>query len=159
MLLVILAGLIWAVTWGPLRDIALIRPQSSNTVQPATSSPEPAAQRASTPKARSVSGSPKESSPNVQAEGIAANPEQIPAASVRPATPPPPPKFPTAVDVPIGTLGSSVTDSYGPPVARTLAVDEGGRIEIFIYRRARPDTATVIQVRNGRVVAAVTTAY
>lgn len=158
-LLLLLAGLIWAVTWGPLRDTPLLRSLTSNTVQPATPAPAPEAQIPSPPKVQRKSGSPKESAPNVPAEGVAATSEQVPVAAVPPSTPPPPPKFPTAVDVPIGTLGSSILESFGPPIARTLAVNGDGRVEILIYRRSRPDTTTLIQVRNGRVISAVTTAY
>jgi len=158
-LLVLLAGLIWAVMWGPLRDVSLVRPLTSNTVQPATPPAGAAAQNPSSPKAARAPGSRKEGGPGVPAETVAATSEQVPAAPVPASTPLPPPKFPTAVDVPIGTLGSSIVDAFGPPVARTIAVDEGGRIEIFIYRRSRPDTATVIHIRNGKVITAVTTAY
>ncbi len=159
-LLLLLAGLIWAVTWGPLRDTPLFRSLTSNTVQPATPPPAPEAQSPSPPnKVQHKSGSPKESAPKVAAEGVATTSEQVPVAAVPPSTPPPPPKFPTAVDVPIGTLGSSILDSFGPPIARTLAVNGDGRVEILIYRRSHPDTTTLIQVRNGRVISAVTTAY
>jgi hypothetical protein len=158
-LLALLAGLIWAVTWGPLRDMPLFRAQTSSTVQPATPPPGPAEQSPSTPKVQRKSGSPKEIGRNVPAASMAATSEQVPAAAVPPSAPLPPPKFPTAVDVPIGTLGSSLLDSFGPPIARTLAVNGDGRVEILIYRRSRPDTTTLIQVRNGRVISAVTTAY
>lgn len=157
-LIALLSGLIWAVGWGPLRGISLIQPQTSNTVQPATPAPAPASQIASPPKVRRASGASAVDRASVPAEGIAATSEQAPAAAM-PAPPAPPPKFPTAADVPLGTLGSSVVDSFGPPGARTLGVDEGARIEIFVYDRKRPDTTTVIRVRNGRVVSAVTTAY
>ncbi len=159
LLLALLAGLIWAVTWGPLRDFSLIRPQTSNTVRPSTPPPKPAAQSLSPPKGQRAPGSANESGGSAPAEGMAANPEHVPAAAVPPSTPLPPPKFPTAVDVPLGTVGSSILDSFGPPIARTLAVDDRGRVETFIYRRSRPDTATVIHVRNGRVVSSVTTSY
>ena len=158
-LLALLAGLIWAITWGPLRDLPLFRSMTSNTVQPATPPPAPEAQSPSPPKVQRKSGSPKESGPNVPPEGMAAASEQVSVAAVPPSTPLPPPKFPTAVDVPIGTLGYSLLDSFGPPVARTLAVNGDGRVEILIYRRSRPDTTTLIQLRNGRVISAVTTAY
>ncbi len=73
--------------------------------------------------------------------------------------PSPPRKFPTAADIPLGTLGSSILGQFGTPVARTTAVDENGKTELLIYHRKRPDSATVIHLRNGRVVATVTTAY
>jgi uncharacterized iron-regulated membrane protein len=157
-LLALLSGLIWAVVWGPLRGISIIQPQTSNAVQPATTAPEPASKTPSPPKVRRASNAPAEGGASVLAEGSAATSERAPA-SVVPTQAPPPPKFPTAADVPIGTLGSSILDSFGSPGARTLAVDDGARIEIFVYNRNRPDTTTVVRLRNGRVVSAVTTAY
>ena len=158
-LLALLAALVWAVTWGPLRDISLFRWQTNKAVQPATPVPGPEAQSLSPPKAQRKSGSAKESSPNVPVGDVAGTSEQLPAAAVPPSTPLPLPRFPTAVDVPLGTLGSSILDSFGPPIARTLAVNGNGRIELLIYRRSRPDTTTLIQLRDGRVISAVTTAY
>ncbi len=158
-LLLIMAGLIWAVVWGPWRNMSFGHPSVVNTVQPATTEPAGAAQTPAPPKARRAPIPAAESSPVGPAEAAAKTVEPVtPVPAVAP-TPPAPAKFPTAVDVPIGTLGSAITDSFGPPVARTMAVDEGGRTEILIYRRSRPDTATVIHVRNGRVITAVTTAY
>jgi cytoskeletal protein RodZ len=155
--LALLSGLIWAVGWGPLRGYSLIQ-QTSNTVQPATPAPEPTSQTLPPPKVQRASSAPAESKASIPAESDAATSERALASAVPPPAPPPP-KFPTAADVPIGTLGSFVLDSFGPPGARTLGVDDGARIEIFVYNRNRPDTTTVIRVRNGRVVSAVTTAY
>ena len=156
----VVVGLIWALQWGPLKDtnLGFLRPQADRTVQPAAPSPGPAAQDASPPKVRRASTSPKEGGPSVPAEGSTATSEQVSAVVVPSPATVPPLKFPTAVDVPLGMLGSAVVDSFGPPAARTLAVDDG-RVEMLIYRRSRPDTSTVIQTRNGRVVSAVTTAY
>ncbi len=155
-LLVSLAGLIWAVTWGPWQDLSFRSPVTK-TVQPVTApaAEKAAAQPAPARKARAATGSVKEGA------SPAAAPESSPPPPVAPAAAKPmqPVKFPTAVDVPIGTLGSTLLDSFGPPVGRTLGVDESGRTEIFVYRRTRPDTATVVHLRNGRVVSAVTTAY
>lgn len=157
-LLALLSGLIWAVVWGPLKGVSLIQPQTSNTVQPAAPAPEPASRTLSPAKARRASNPPAQSGSRVPAEGIAAASEQAPVSAVPPPAPAPK-KFPTAADAPIGTLGSTILDAFGEPGARTLAVDDGARIEIFVYNRNRPDTTTVIRVRNGRVVSAVTTAY
>lgn len=159
-LAIVVLGLIWAVQWGPLKDtnLGFLRSPAGSTVQPAAPSPGPAAPDTSPPKVRRQSTSPKEGGRSVQAEGSTATSEQVSAAVAPSPTTVPPLKFPTAVDVPLGTLGSAVVDSFGPPAARTLAVDND-RVEMFIYRRSRPDTSTVIQTRNGRVVSAVTTAY
>jgi hypothetical protein len=157
-LLALLAGLIWAVGWGPLRGVSLVQPQTSNTVQPATPAPEAESRAMSPAKSRRASSPPAESGAKVAAEGTAAASERA-AASAVPAQAHAPQKFPTAADAPIGTLGSAILDAFGSPGARTLGVDDGARIEIFVYNRSRPDTTTVIRVRNGRVVSAVTTAY
>ena len=157
----LVAGLIWAVQWGPLKDtrLDLLRSQPGKTVESATPSPGSAVQDASPPKVRRATTSPKEGGSSVPAAGFTATSDQDSAAVAPSPTTVPPLKFPTAVDVPLGTLGSAVVDSFGPPTARTLAVDNNGRVEMLIYRRSRPDTSTVIQTRNGRVVSAVTTAY
>jgi hypothetical protein len=157
LLLAIVAGMVWAITWGPLRDISIVRTPNSGAVQPVASQTAPPPQSTPPPKARGAGGSTKEGGFNSPAG--AATAEQAPAAVVTPSKPVPPPRFPTAADVPLGTLGSSIQDSFGPPDARTIAVDDRGRVEILIYRRTRPDTATQIHLRNGRVVSAVTTAY
>ncbi len=157
-LLVLVGGLVWAVVWGPLRDVSLVRRQSSNSVQPTAPLPEQATKSPSSAKVRRTPDSPKESGRGATAEAAAVTPVQEVAAAAS-SQAPTQYKFPTAVDVPLGTFGSAVVDAFGPPAARTLAVDESGRVEIFIYRRSRPDTATVINVRNGRVISAVTTAY
>ncbi len=159
LLLLIMAGLIWAVVWGPWRNITIGRPPVVNTVQPAAAGPAQAAESPAPRKAQRTAATRTESSAPAPAEAVAQTVEPASAVPATSAPPPPPVKFPTAVDVPIGTLGSMVTDAFGPPVARTMAVDESGRTEILIYRRSRPDTATVVHVRNGRVITAVTTAY
>jgi hypothetical protein len=154
-LLVMLAGLIWAVTWGPWRDLSFRSPLTKNA-EPLVAPPsEAAAQPAPARKGRATAGSAKESA------SPPAVPESSPPAPIPPAAAKPtqPPKFPTAVDVPLGTLGSTLLESFGPPVGRTIGVDETGRTEIFVYRRTHPDTATVIHLRNGRVASTVTTAY
>ena len=158
-LLALLSGLIWAVVWGPLRGVSLFQPQTTNTAQPATPPPASASQTLASAKVRRASSPPADSGANVPAVGIAATSEPAPLSAMPPPAPVPPPKFPTAADVPIGTLGSTVLDAFGAPGARTLGVDDGVRTEIFVYDRRRPDTTTVIRVRNGRVVSAVTTAY
>jgi len=159
-LAIVVLGLIWAVQWGPLKDtnLGVLRSPAGSTVQTAAPSPGPAAPDTAPPKVRRQPASPKESGPSVAEEGSTSTSEPVSAAVVPAPTTVPPLKFPTAVDVPLGTLGSAVVDSFGPPAARTLTVDNG-RVEMLIYRRSRPDTSTVIQTRNGRVVSAVTTAY
>ncbi len=158
-LLAIVGGLVWAFTWGPLRDASFFGKPAQNTALPVTPAGEAAAPAVTPPKARSGSVSTKESRPDAPTDSAAATAQGAPVAVAQAPPPAAPARFPTAVDVPIGTLGSTVVDSFGPPSARTTSVDERGLFEAFIYRRSRPDTSTVIHIRNGRVIAAVTTAY
>jgi uncharacterized iron-regulated membrane protein len=153
-MLVIICGLTWAVLWGPLRDLPLLRP-AVQSVQPAPEAPAGAAQDKASAEVRKKTGSRKNSAAN-EPEVLEIRPLEQPAAAVAQS---PPARFPTAVDVPIGMQGSGIVAAFGPPVARTTGLDQAGRVEIFIYRRSDPDTATVIQLRNGRVVSATTTAY
>ena len=152
-MLIIILGLTWAVLWGPLRDLPLLRPavQSAQPAPEATGAPQDKASAEVRKKADSRKGA-VGNEPVV----LEIRPPEQPSAAVAQA---PPARFPTAVDVPIGMQGSGIVAAFGPPVARTAGVDQAGRVEIYIYRRTEPDTATVVQLRNGRVVSATTTAY
>ena len=150
-LLVLVLGLIWAVLYGPLRNSPLLNPQRNTASQPASTPVQPVPEPPA-PKVRRAA---------VQESGAAAAPVEPAAAIVeRPAAPPaPPPKLPTPVDVPLGMRGSEISAAFGAPAARTVGVDGGGQVETWIYRISRPDTTTIIQLRNGRVTSAVTMAY
>jgi len=158
LLVIILVALIWAVTLGPWRDQPLVRQLTTTGSPQAAPAPEAPKQSAVASKAaRKAPTVPQPAIPKpAEAEAAPALPLEAPAP---PAQPEPPARFPAAADVPTGTLGSHLLERFGPPVARTAAVDEAGLTETFIYRRSNPDTVTVIQLRNGRVVSAVTTAY
>jgi hypothetical protein len=67
--------------------------------------------------------------------------------------------FPTAVEVLLGLLGSKIVASFGTPVARTIGVDQNGQIEILIYRRSRPGTATFVPLSHGCVASTATMTY
>lgn len=67
--------------------------------------------------------------------------------------------FPTAADIPVGTGKSRLQDVYGKPSMVTTAVDRGRLIETFVYLRRDPNIATVVLMRDGRVVAANSTVY
>ena len=153
-LLALVVGLMWAVLFGPLRDSPLLRPltKSSTQVTPAT------ATEVAPSKARTAPIPRKKSEPDARAATAVSGLEQLPTATA-PVSPPPPLKFPTAVELPLGMRGSEIVASFGLPVARTISVDQDGQIEILIYRRSRPDAATFVHLRNGRVVSAVTMAY
>lgn len=159
LLVIILVALIWAVTLGPWRDQPLVRQLTTAVSPQAAPAPEPQKQSEAAPKAgRKAPAAPSRSvSKPAEVEVAAAIPqEEAPAV---PPQPEPPAMFPAAADVPAGTLGSYLLEKFGPPTARTTGVDEAGLTETFIYRRSNPDTVTVFQLRNGRVVTSVTTAY
>jgi uncharacterized iron-regulated membrane protein len=144
-LLLALGGATWAVIWGPLRGVIPLPQTSAQTAQAPAAAEKPA-QVPPAPVARQQSASPRK--------------EEVAPTAAEVAPPAPPAKrFPTAVDVPLGTLGSAIIADFGPPTARTISVDKGDQIETLIYRRTLPDTATVIQLRNGRVVSGNSTAY
>jgi len=157
-LLVVVGAAIWAVMWGPLRDVGIVHQRTSTVPTPAAeAAKDEASQTGKAPKSRAKDQS------QVQARAAdSSDASTAPAAGGTPVAqdaPAPPPRFPTAADIPLGMLGSSILDHFGAPLARTTAVDENGKTELLIYHRKRPDTATVIHLRNGRVVSTVTTAY
>ncbi len=158
-LLILGVALVWAVLWGPLRDVPLITGQPANRAQEASPAPEKAAQDTPPAKALRGPGSRKGNAATDPAAGAVPPPEQSPAAPAPSSPPPQPLKFPTSADIPLGMQGSRIVAAFGQPIARTIGVDQGGQIEIFIYRRGDPDTATFIHLRNGRVISASTTLY
>jgi hypothetical protein len=152
--LAVVVVLMWAVLYGPLRDSPLFRPQKA----PPSLATAPPNQEAAPAKPGSVPSRRGESRSDTRAELTDSGPMQSPAASA-PTAPLSPAKFPTAVELPLGMRRSEVLASFGQPVARTIGVDQNGQNEILIYRRTRPDAATVAHIRNGRVVSAVTMPY
>lgn len=159
LLVIILVALIWAMTLGPWRDQPLVRQLTTAVSPQAAPAPEPQKQTEAAPKAaRKAPGGPARtiSKPAEVEVAAALAQEEAPVALAQPQAPL---VFPVAADVPAGTLGSYLLEKFGLPTARTTGVDEAGLTETFIYRRSDPDTVTVFQLRNGRVVSSVTTAY
>jgi len=67
--------------------------------------------------------------------------------------------FPLASDIAVGADRSAVTASFGKPSMVTTAVDGGRLLETYVYLRRDPNTATVVLLRSGRVVAVNSTVY
>ncbi len=157
-LLGIVGGLVWAVVWGPLKEVPLLLNPQEKASQPAAA-PAPAVQepekKAAAKPARMRSSGGDEAAP-ANAETVSAPAPQPPVPA---AVPTPPRKFPTAAELPVGMRGSNIEAAFGPPVAKTISVDQRGQIEIFIYRRGDPNTATFIHLRDGKVISASTTLY
>ena len=153
----VVVGLVWAVGWGPLKDSPLLQSMQEKASQPAPVAATPeqkpeekaAARRAPVRSSRGPAAA-------VPAEAASAPPEQPPVPAAAPA---PPKKFPTAVELPVGMRRSSIEAAFGPPDAKTTAVDQSGQIEVFIYRRNDPDAFTYVHLRIGRVISATTTLY
>ena len=154
-LLAVVGGLVWAVGWGPLKDISL-----TQILEPKGSQPAPSAEPQPDEKA-AASKAPARSPRASNAAAAPPNAEVPPPAEapVPAAAPPPPRKFPTAAELPPGMRGSRIEATYGPPVARTISVDQNGQIEVFIYRRSEPAAVTFVHLRNGQVMSASTTNY
>ncbi len=157
-LLVVVGAAVWAVMWGPLRNVGIMNQRTSAVPAPAAeAAKDEVSQPGKSPKSRVKDRGDVDARAAAPSDTTEAQtPSGTPVAHDAPA---PPPKFPTAADIPLGMLGSSILDQFGAPLARTTAVDENGKTELLIYHRKRPDTATVIHLRNGRVVSTVTTAY
>jgi uncharacterized iron-regulated membrane protein len=157
-LLVIVTGLVWAVVWGPLKEVPSLLSQPEKATQPAPV-PAPAVQEPE--KKPAAKPTRMRSSAGVGAAPAEAETVSTPAPQppVPAAAPSPPRKFPTAAELPVGMRGSNIEAAFGPPVAKTISVDQRGQIEIYIYRRGDPNTATFIHLRDGKVISASTTLY
>ena len=157
-LIAVVVGVVWAVGWGPLKDLPLLQSLQEKGSQPAPEAapPEQKPEEKAAAKPAPVRSSRGTDAASKSAEAASAPPEQPPVPA---AAPPPPKKFPTAADLPVGMRGSSIEAAFGSPVAKTTAVDQSGQIEVFIYRRNDPDAATFVHLRNGKVISASTTLY
>jgi hypothetical protein len=157
LLIGLVVGFVWAVGWGPLKDDAWLRSLQEKGSQPAPAAAPPGQE----PEEKAAA----EPAPVRRSRGTAAAlPAEAPSAPPEPppvpeTAPPPPKKFPTAAELPVGMRGSIIEAAFGPPVAKTTAVDQSGQIEVFIYRRSGPDAVTFVHLRNGKVISANTTLY
>ena len=157
-LIAVVVGVVWAVGWGPLKDDLWLRSLQEKGGQPAPGAapPEQKPEEKAAAKPAPVRSSRRIDAAATPAETASAPPEQPPVPA---AAPTPPKKFPMAAELPVGMRGSSIEAAYGPPVAKTTAVDQSGRIEVFIYRGNDPDAVTFVHLRNGKVISASTTLY
>jgi len=155
-LMAVVGGLVWAVGWGPLQNISLtqiLEPKRNQAPAPAEQKAEEAA-AAAKPASRTSRGATAAVAPPESAATPAP-----PAVPVPVATPKSARQFPTEADLPPGMRGSRIEATFGPPVAKTISVDQNGQIEVFIYRRNEPAAVTFVHLRNGQVMSVSTINY
>ncbi|HZS52306.1 MAG TPA: hypothetical protein VFA54_15665 [Bryobacterales bacterium] len=69
----------------------------------------------------------------------------------------PPSRFPEASEIPVGTERFRLLADFGRPAMITTSMSDNRFVETFVYFRG--DTATYVQVQDGRVIAARTGSY
>jgi hypothetical protein len=157
--IVLVVGLVLFLVWGPMaekpgmRTVVSIPETPGSKAAPAKT--EPSHQRSHTTgkhgeqAAQEVAGS----APSGGTPATAGGPAEAAGTprSVRP--------FPTVADIPPGTARSKLQAAYGKPNIVTTVLDGGRLVETFVYLRPDPNAATIVLLRNGRVVGANTTDY
>ncbi len=85
-------------------------------------------------------------------------------APLAPSEPPPAPKveqppsrFPEASEIPVGTERFRLLADFGQPAMITTSMSDNRFVETFVYFQG--DTATYVQVQDGRVISARTGSY
>ncbi len=154
--LVLLIALVMFLMFGPLGEKPGMRYVEETSEAPAVK-PRQSAGRATPVEPH---GEPaREGTRSEGAPGVAApsQPGAPAAASSVPEKKGPP--FPLASDIAVGADRSAITANFGKPSMVTTAVDSGRLFETYVYLRRDPNTATVVLLRSGRVVAVNSTVY
>jgi hypothetical protein len=157
--LVLVAALVLFLVWGPMADKPGMRTVVS-IPETAGSKAAPAKTEATHPRSHTA-GKQGEQAAQEVAGGVPPGGAPTPAAGPAGAsgTPKPARPFPTVADIPAGTPRSKLQAAFGKPNIVTTVLDGGRLVETFVYLRPDPNAATIVLLRNGRVIGANTTDY
>jgi hypothetical protein len=150
----LLAGLVAFVLWGPFGEKPGLREAPVEGVQPVAEAPQGVPAKEKPPTVRSsgrAGGDPSEET--------AQPPAAAPVPPSAPASPKPEKRFPRGNEIAVGTDKAALQATFGKPMMRTTVVDSGRLLETWVYLQSDPNLATFVLIRNGRVASANTTVY
>ena len=157
--LVLVAALVLFLVWGPMSEKPGMRTVVSMPETPGSKA-APAKTEPSHPRSHTAGRQGEQASRDVAGSvtpGGTPTPGGGPAEAA--GTPRPARPFPTVADIPPGTARSKLQAAYGKPNIVTTVLDGGRLVETFVYLRPDPNAATIVLLRNGRVVGSNTTDY